>query len=285
MSSTAELTDRIDKCQRILDTDPNSQIFAALAEAYRKNSELDKAFRVCQNGLKVHPSYASAHMVMARINLDRGLYDWAEAEVRKAMEIEGPTRATDLLLAEILIYQGDYDGAAKLLKRLLQADPDNNHIRKLFDIARKLPEERARASGQRPVPSPEVPPPPGEVRRAGTATLSAREVLEMAMAVPQVTGCLYVNSDGLAAEAEWNLKIDQSVCGATLTEVNHAVSHALSKASMGNLQTLLIETGDPVFYLVRVGRGMFVFLAASGVNLGTLRMKLSTLIDKFDRVQ
>ncbi|MBI5267768.1 MAG: tetratricopeptide repeat protein [candidate division Zixibacteria bacterium] len=282
MSSTAELTDRIDKCQRILDTDPNSQIFAALAEAFRKNGELDKAFRVCQSGLKVHPSYASAHMVMARINLDRGLYDWAEAEVRKAMEIEGPTRATDLLLAEIQIYQGDYDGAAKLLRRLLQADPNNNHIQKLLEIARKLPEERAKASSQKPGPPPDVPPPPGETRKATATTLSAGEILSMAADIPQVTGGLYVNGEGLVGEAEWHLKLDQTVCSATLAEVERAITNALAKTSLGKLQTLLIETGDPVFYLVRAGRGMFVFLAAAGVNLGTLRMKLSTLIDKFD---
>ncbi len=105
MTAVVELEDRIEKCQRLLETDPNSQIFAALAEAYRKRGELDKAFRVCQGGLKVHPSYASAHVVMAKINLDRGLYDWAEAEVRKAMDLEGTTRVNELLLAEVQIYQ------------------------------------------------------------------------------------------------------------------------------------------------------------------------------------
>jgi predicted regulator of Ras-like GTPase activity (Roadblock/LC7/MglB family) len=284
MSATAQTADRIDRCQRILEADPNSQIFAALAEAYRKSGELDKAFRICQGGLKVHPSYASAHMVMSRINLDRGLYDWAEAEVRKAMEIEGPSRATDLLLAEVLMYQGEFDAAAKLLRRLHQTDPGNDHIKKLLDIARKLPEERARVTAQKPLP-PEAPAPPGEIRKAPSTTLSAKEILQMAVGVPHVTGGLYVNSDGLAAESEWNLSIDQAVCSATFTEVNHVVSQALAKASFGNVQTLLIETGDPVFYLVRVGRGMFVFQAAAGVNLGTLRMKLSTLIDKFDGAQ
>ena len=139
MTAIVEIDDRIDKCQRLLETDPNSQIFAALAEAYRKKGELDKAFRVCQSGLKVHPSYASAHVVMAKINLDRGLYDWAEAEIRKAMEIEGPTRATDLLLAEVQIYRGEFDAASRLLRRLHQADPGNEHIKKLLDIAKKLP--------------------------------------------------------------------------------------------------------------------------------------------------
>ena len=87
MTTTVDIQDRISKCQKILETDPNSQIFAALAEAYRRNGDLDKAFRICQNGLKIHPSYGSAHVVMAKINLDRRLYDWAEIEAKKAAEL------------------------------------------------------------------------------------------------------------------------------------------------------------------------------------------------------
>ena len=63
-----EIEDRIAKCNKLLDANPNSQIFAALAEAYRKKGELDKAFRICQGGLRIHPSYGSAHVVMAKIN-------------------------------------------------------------------------------------------------------------------------------------------------------------------------------------------------------------------------
>ena len=103
MASLLELDDRISKCEKILDSDPNSQIFAALADAYRKKGDLEKSFRTCQNGLRIHPSYGSAHVIMAKVNLDRGLYDWAEIEAEKAVEIDGRTRSIELLLAEIYI--------------------------------------------------------------------------------------------------------------------------------------------------------------------------------------
>ena len=143
MTVAVEIEDRIIKCRKILESDPNSQIFAALAEAYRKKGELDKAFRICQGGLRIHPSYGSAHVIMAKINLDRGLYDWAEAEVNKAAEIDGRSRAIDLLLAEIYLFKGDYKSSVKLLNRLLQVDPENLQIKKLLDIALKIPEEQA----------------------------------------------------------------------------------------------------------------------------------------------
>ncbi|MFQ5499976.1 MAG: tetratricopeptide repeat protein, partial [Candidatus Zixiibacteriota bacterium] len=142
MTDLAQLDERIAKCRKILDLDPNSQIFAALAEAHRKRGDLDDAFRICQNGLRIHPSYGSAHVVMAKVNLDRGLYDWAEVEGEKAAKLDGRTRAIELLLAEIFIYKGEYPKAVALLTKLHDADPDNDQIQKLLDIAQKLPEER-----------------------------------------------------------------------------------------------------------------------------------------------
>ena len=36
MTAVLELDDRIEKCRRLLDTDPNSQILPRFPEAYRK---------------------------------------------------------------------------------------------------------------------------------------------------------------------------------------------------------------------------------------------------------
>jgi len=185
MISTAELDERIFKCRKIIEEDPNSQIFAALAESYRKKGELDKAFRVCQSGLKIHPSYGAAHVVMAKINLDRGLYDWAEIEAQKAMELDGRTRTLELLLAEIYIYKGEFDQAIKLLKQLHDADPNNAQISKLLDIARKLPEENRARTGI-PVATDDlvadvVTPEP--VPEESDESLSTAQILDFAMAI------------------------------------------------------------------------------------------------------
>jgi tetratricopeptide (TPR) repeat protein len=139
--NVAEIDDRISKCNKILGENPNSQIFAALADAYRKKGQLDQAFRVCQNGLRIHPNYVSAHMVMARINLDKGMYDWAEIEVNKAIVLEGNSFATDLLLAEIYIRKGEFPKATKLLDKLQKMDPANQQIQKLMELCDRIPQE------------------------------------------------------------------------------------------------------------------------------------------------
>ncbi len=138
MAHLAELEDRISKCNKILGENPNSQIFAALAEAYRKKGDIDKAFRVCQSGLKIHPNYGSAHLVMAKINLDKGMFDWAEMEVMKAVESDGSSHATELLLSEIYIQKGELEKAIRILGKLNSQDASNQHVVKLLELAKDI---------------------------------------------------------------------------------------------------------------------------------------------------
>ena len=290
MTVTAEIEDRIGKCRKILDLDPNSQIFAALAEAYRRKGELETAFRICQNGLKIHPSYGSAHVVMAKINLDRGLYDWAEAEVSRAVELDGPNRAVELLSAEITLYKGEYDKAVKQLKKLAQVDPENSQIQKLLGIAEKIPAERAAeekrqadlrtsrepteviTQGSAPQPAAEEKP---------ESSLTTTELLRGAMQLPGLNGALFINSEGLVVESEWASDLDATVCGAALGEVNQFLNQELVKASFGKVEQVLIETPKNVWYLLRVQNGMILVVGRSDSNLGSLRMKMGDLIGRY----
>ncbi|MFZ1684920.1 MAG: hypothetical protein WAU88_12445 [Candidatus Zixiibacteriota bacterium] len=284
----AEIDDRIDKCQKILELDPNSQIFAALAEAHRKRGDLEKAFRICRNGLRIHPSYGSAHVVMAKINLDRGLYDWAEAEIKKAIEIEGNSRAIELLLAEIYIYKGEFNSAVKLLRNLHQADPGNGQIKKLLDIALKLPEEQAMIMESQGGIRKAV----RELQQSSAAmqavlpidpepTASASEIVQRAVGLPEMEGALFVNREGLVVEHEWAVSLDAATCGATMAEVSNVLSQELVKASFGAVNSLLIETAGPIFYQIKVSDGQFLFVANSRINLGTMRMRIASLMERY----
>ncbi len=296
MIPAADIQDRIEKCQKILEVDPNSQIFAALAEALRRKGELDKAFRVCQSGLRLHPNYGSAHIVMAKINLDRGLYDWAEAEVKRAIDIEGNSRTIELLLAEIYIYKGEFAGAVKLLRKLHLGDPNNEQIKRLLDIAQRLPEEHAEQiepkslrSGRveirgrhpepkkplaeeavTPVPAPKVP-----------TAITSRDLLEQAVELPGIDGALFVNQEGLVVESEWGTRLDATTCAAAMSEVIKLANHELARTTFGPASAVLIEASNAIYYLVRVKDGLFIFYGNGTTNLGTLRMKITSLLDQY----
>jgi tetratricopeptide (TPR) repeat protein len=290
IDKASDLTDRINKCERILQSDPNSQIFAALAEAYRKQGDLEKAFHVCQNGLRVHPSYGSAHVVMAKINMDRGLYDWAETEINKAIEIEGTNRAVELLLAEVHIYRGEFNAAVKLLRKLHQADPSNDQIKKLLDIALRIPQEQALVSQGRipaaPVhltetPSAKIQRPQSAAPVVSADQISAGDVIRSAVQLPDVDGALFFNAEGLVIESEWSAGFDAHAAAATLTEVGKFLDQELVSHSFGRVNALMIETKACVFYLLRKPGGMFLFVCNPRINLGTLRMRIPALVERF----
>lgn len=292
MISVANIDDRISKCQKILDSDPSSQIFAALADAYRKKGELDKAFKVCQTGLKIHPKYGAAHIVMAKINLDRGLYDWAEIEAKKAAETDGRSRAVELLLAEVYIYKGEFAQAIKLLKKLHDADPASAQIKRLLDIAQRLPEEQKQQMetkkekpkviyGEAEVESfdesrTEAPP------SQEPQQYSAKQVLLSAITIPGIDGALFINREGLVVESEWTVQLDANTCGAVIGEVAKQVEQELMANSFGAVQKVMIESqSDQIFYVTKVHNGSFLFVANSAANLGSLRMKIDKLLERY----
>lgn len=293
MITSPEIRDRIEKCRKLLESDPSSQIFAALAEAFRKNGELDKAFRVCKNGLKVHPKYGSGHVVMAKINLDRGQYDWAEAEIKKAAEFDGRTRTVELLLAEIYIYKGEFAAAIKLLKKLHENYPDNDQISRLLDIAQKIPEERDSSgmaqvasqpgpnSGRASLSTLESQPFKDETVTEVITGLSSTELLKQSITIPGIDGALYINFEGLIVDSEWSLPLDHNVCGAVMGDVGKQLEQELVQNSFGTVKTVLIESNSATFYMIKDTDGLFVFVADSSANLGSIRMRIDKILANF----
>ena len=285
MEAVANIQERITRCQRLLDRDPNSQIFAALADAYRKKGDLDRAFRICQAGLKTHQDYGSAHIVMAKINLDRGLYDWAEVEVNKAVELDNNSRATELLTSEICIYRGEFQQAATILRKLQESDPDDNHIKKLLDIALKLPEEqKAITAAETEVDESDSPGMEGAaaVMEPAATSVGIEDILERAMKLPRLQGVLFATLEGLIVESEWKCALDASVCGATFAELHRTLNQELVRVPFGECATILIESEGRIFYVVTISSGMFLFVGDATMSMGSLRMNIMSLINSYE---
>jgi tetratricopeptide (TPR) repeat protein len=61
---------------------PESMIFARLADRYLHLHEVEKAVEICQRGLRNHPSYASAHFILAKCYLALNQFDEAEKHLK-----------------------------------------------------------------------------------------------------------------------------------------------------------------------------------------------------------
>ena len=322
MINQSDIDERIAKCNKILDENPSSQIFAALAEAHRKKGDIDKAFRICQNGLKVHPNYGSAHIVMAKINMDKGLYDWAETEIEKAISIDGSARATELLLSEIHIYKGEFNKACRLLEKLHQTDPNNEQIKKLLNIARKIPLSGQHFYSQSQVPrtispsipsppGPDTPPPPassssitpidtapsestevvgvlppipGEIslddEQGPQKEISGKEMFRSLMLTPGIDGVILVNADGLVIESDWNIDGETDLLAALTAETARICSGHFKENGLGDIQSIMIESKDSLIYMAQAGVKLLAVVCGEGVNLGSLKLKLNSLLPR-----
>ena len=145
MITVAELDERIERCLAILADNPHSQVFAALAEAYRRRGEFGRAFAVCKSGLKHHPNYAPAHVVMAKLYLHQKMHSDAMASLRKAVENDGATRATDFLEAELYLDMGEFASAEPIIERLRRSERRNPAV---VDLVTRLKELRSQERAQ-----------------------------------------------------------------------------------------------------------------------------------------
>jgi len=82
----------------------------------------------------MHPEYGPGHTVMAKINLDRGMYGEAEKELLLSIQADGRTRAAELLQAQILIKRGQIKDARLIMEKLKLTDAEKQVLQDMLRI-------------------------------------------------------------------------------------------------------------------------------------------------------
>ena len=83
-----DLNAEIKHLQERYDKAPESRIFAPLADACRKNGDVDRAIELCEAGLERYPDYASAHVILGKCFYDKGATERSRAEFERVIEID-----------------------------------------------------------------------------------------------------------------------------------------------------------------------------------------------------
>lgn len=271
MVTTDELEERIVKCKKILSKDPDSLIFAALSEAYRRRGDLNMATKVCTQGLKIHPDYGSAHLVMAKIHMDKRLFAEAEKELFLAIEADGRTRANELLLSEILIKRGERKEAKVLLDKLFATDPDNPQVRRLLEEIKDKEEKVETEVRWKDIPSDYA------IFKKLKEKLSPAEALNEILRVPGVMGCLVVDKDGLVTESKFKQKLNGEALGVASAVVFGEIQKSLKKVHFGALDQTLIESKELNFWVLKFENFLLCVCCDNRANSGFLKMRLSKL--------
>ncbi len=274
MFESVDLEDRITKCERILATDENSQIFAALADAYRKNGDLQKAQDICLRGLKIHPNYALGRIVMAKIFVAYENFDSAWQELKKAVESSGRTRAIDILESEILISKGKKSEARAILEKLYSSDPEDESIKNLMTLLRD--ERPSRSFSDIAMP---------DFRFGGNKKkeLTLSEAISILKVLPRVMGVAAVNNQGLALEGRFDGSYSREEVAALSKGIYDVARTGSARVDLGETREILIETQSSKIWIFNRESFLLVIYARDDVSMGSLKLKLEELMQRVNQ--
>jgi hypothetical protein len=287
MLNVAHLDERIEKCLSILADNPYSQVFAALAEAYRKRGDFGRAFSVCKSGLKHHPDYAPAHIVMAKLYLHQGMQAEALASIERAVTIDGTTRATDFVEAETRLAMQDAEGARPIIDRLRATD---RHDPVIQELCQRLKALKSAAAEMPPAASP---PDADAVAPSREPQLSEpkrptdwAEWVEMVRSQPHVERAfVFVYPHGADETAHVKIETPSVSASAPVAPIGAAlfmeVNAILQRAGIGVLEEIRIERPDGQVWCRRRDDHLIGFAGRAGMSFGAVRQ---TALDAAERI-
>src|SRR3989442_143106 len=92
----------VERYQLLYEKDPNSKVFAPLAEAYRRMGLIDEAIDLAQKGVQKHPHFASGRVALGKCLAQKGEYKKAVEQLRAAVEVSPENLLAHQILAECL---------------------------------------------------------------------------------------------------------------------------------------------------------------------------------------
>jgi len=114
---------------------PESFVFARLADAHRKAGNSARALEILEQGLERHPDYLSAHIVCARCLMDLGRAGEATAAWTRVLDLDQHNVVALRELAELALEANQREDALRWSERLLQIDPLNEDALRLAAAA------------------------------------------------------------------------------------------------------------------------------------------------------
>lgn len=115
----------IEKYQILLQKDPKSQVFAPLAEAYRKMGLIEEAFRIAVRGVQFNPNFGGGRIALAKVFLDRDNVRAAQDELEKAVELAPENILAHSLLGDCYLKTKRPKEALRAFKMVLFLAPNN----------------------------------------------------------------------------------------------------------------------------------------------------------------
>jgi len=150
---------RLEELKRLLQKDPTSRQFLALAEEYRRHAKYRDAVITLERGLQLHSTSVAGHVALGKTYQQLDRLDDAIRAFTNALGIDRENLVAIRQLAEVYLAKGEKVEAIKKLKLFRGLKPGDHDV---DEIIQKLEEEELAAVAERPRSDvqPAVPEPP-----------------------------------------------------------------------------------------------------------------------------
>ncbi|GEM_PF-2462763 len=125
---TGVITPEMEKYQSMLAKNPNSRVFASLAECYRKQGMLDEAIHLCIDGVKKYPNYMSGRVALGRAYFDKGMIKEAKEELEKVVSVTPNNIVANKVLGDVHLLEEDIDKAGVFFGKVLSMSPEDEEV-------------------------------------------------------------------------------------------------------------------------------------------------------------
>lgn len=116
---------------------PTSRLFVPLAEEYLKADMLDEAILVLADGIKNHPTYVAARVMLGKIYLQKKQIAEAKNEFEQVIAVNPENILAGKRLAAIYQSEGELQKAIDACKKILMIDPSDKETKLLFSSLEK----------------------------------------------------------------------------------------------------------------------------------------------------
>lgn len=166
--SPAELA----KLEHAFATDPASEAYKPLAEAYLGMGRFMEAMVVCKKGVKAHPQLPDPRVLLARVYAEQGKDKKAVEELTGALQVAPSDKLALRLMGTLQLRNGEPDAGKANLLKAFEADPADAETLEAMQKA-GVPVPRP-AAPEPPPPPPVAPPQPTAAPANGTPASSPR---------------------------------------------------------------------------------------------------------------
>ncbi len=128
-------TPEILRLTELLDKTPESRLFVPLAETYLASEQVDEAIQVLSEGIKFHPMFVAARVMLGKVYLEKGAIAEAKEQFEQVIEV-APYNIPSLKgLAAVFRNEGRQDEVKTLYTKILEIDPTDRAAIAFFEGA------------------------------------------------------------------------------------------------------------------------------------------------------